>query len=127
MSDGLAAPRLLVGLDLIEIELAGQLQCLGQGLDAQLVAVGADEANLTGTDALVVPVFWLLRRCYGCSLLCNGCVPSCVGDAKSPNRANTHRTRRHATHSSMTRNAPSGGRVGFVDQRQPTSPQLSAR
>jgi len=43
-----------------------------------LAAVGTDEANLTGPDPLVVPVFGLLRRCYGCSLLCNGCVPPVV-------------------------------------------------
>ena len=52
-------------LDEVEILLAGQLERLGQGLDAQLAAVGTDEADLTGADALVVPVFWLLRRCYG--------------------------------------------------------------
>ena len=40
--------------------------------------LGADEAHLTGADALVVPVFGLLRRCYGCSLLCNGLPPPVV-------------------------------------------------
>ena len=49
----------------VEIELASHRERLGEGLDAQLSAVGADEADLTGTNAVVVPVFWLLRRCYG--------------------------------------------------------------
>jgi hypothetical protein len=45
--------------------LAGEGERIGQILDAQLASVGTDEANLTGTDALVVPVLGLLRRCYG--------------------------------------------------------------
>ncbi len=52
-------------LDEVEVELTGQGECIGQGLDTELAAVGADEANLTGTDAIVVPVLRLLRRCYG--------------------------------------------------------------
>ena len=34
-------------------------------LITELAAVCADEANLTGADAIVVPVLRLLRRCYG--------------------------------------------------------------
>ena len=41
------------------------LQRVGKRFDPELAAVGADEANLTGADAVVVPVLWLLRRCYG--------------------------------------------------------------
>ena len=52
-------------LDEVEVLLAGQGEGIGQGLDAELAAVGADEANLTGADAIVVPVLRLLRRCYG--------------------------------------------------------------
>ena len=52
-------------LDQVEIELAGHLEGFGQGLDADLAAVCADQADLTRTDALVVPGLVLLRRCYG--------------------------------------------------------------
>jgi len=45
--------------------LAGEGERIGEVLDAELAPVGADEANLTGTDALVVPMLGLLRRCYG--------------------------------------------------------------
>jgi hypothetical protein len=45
--------------------LAGEGECIGQVLDPELASVGSDEANLTGTDAVVVPMLGLLRRCYG--------------------------------------------------------------
>ena len=46
----------LVGhLDEVEVELPGHGQRLGQGLDADLVAVGADQAHLAGSDAIVDP------------------------------------------------------------------------
>jgi hypothetical protein len=45
--------------------LAGECECIWQVLDAELAAVCADEANLAGADAIVVPVLRLLRRCYG--------------------------------------------------------------
>jgi hypothetical protein len=45
--------------------LACHLERFGQGLDADLAAVRADQADLTRTDALVVPGLVLLRRCYG--------------------------------------------------------------
>ena len=38
---------------------------VGKCFDPELAAVGSDEADLTGADAVVVPVLWLLRRCYG--------------------------------------------------------------
>jgi len=38
-----------------------------------LIAVRADETDLTGSDPIVDPVlFALWRRGYGCSPLCNG-------------------------------------------------------
>ena len=60
--------------DEVEVELTGQCEGLRERLDPELIAVRADEANLTGADAIVVPVLGLLRRCYGRSLLCNGLV-----------------------------------------------------
>jgi hypothetical protein len=36
--------------------LAGEGEGFGQGLDAQLRPVDRDEADLTGADAIVVPV-----------------------------------------------------------------------
>jgi hypothetical protein len=45
--------------------LAGESECIRQVLDTELAAVCADEANLAGADAIVVPVLRLLRRCYG--------------------------------------------------------------
>jgi hypothetical protein len=58
--------------DEIEIQRAGHRQRFGKGLDSDLASIGTDEADLTRTNALVVPGLVLLRRCYGCSLLCNG-------------------------------------------------------
>ena len=63
-------------LDEVELESSGHLQRLGDRLDPQLIAVRADEADLTGPDAVVDAVLFAcvaLRRGYGCSLLCNGC------------------------------------------------------
>ena len=46
----------LVGhLDEVELELPGHGEGLGQRLDADLVAVGSDEAHLAGADAVVDP------------------------------------------------------------------------
>jgi len=45
--------------------LAGEGERIWQILDSKLAAVGADEANLAGANAIVVPVLRLLRRCYG--------------------------------------------------------------
>jgi hypothetical protein len=45
--------------------LTGESERIWQILDSKLAAVGADEANLTGANAVVVPVLRLLRRCYG--------------------------------------------------------------
>jgi hypothetical protein len=45
--------------------LAGECESIWQILDSKLAAVCADETNLTGADAVVVPVLRLLRRCYG--------------------------------------------------------------
>jgi hypothetical protein len=45
--------------------LSGECERIWQILDAKLTSVCADEANLTGADAIVVPVLRLLRRCYG--------------------------------------------------------------
>ena len=47
-------------------------KCVGNRLDPELIAVRADEADLTGTDAVVDPVLCALWRGYGCSPLCNG-------------------------------------------------------
>ena len=52
-------------LDEIEVLLAGESERIWQILDSKLAAVCADETNLTGADAVVVPVLRLLRRCYG--------------------------------------------------------------
>jgi len=41
-------------------------------LNAELVAIGTDEANLSGPDAVVDPVLVTLRGCYDVSLLCKG-------------------------------------------------------
>ena len=43
-------------LDEVEVELPGDRQGLGQRLDAELLTVGVDEADFTGTDAVVDPV-----------------------------------------------------------------------
>jgi hypothetical protein len=45
--------------------LSGEGECIWQILDTELAAVCADEANLAGANAIVVPVLRLLRRCYG--------------------------------------------------------------
>jgi hypothetical protein len=45
--------------------LAGEGERIWQILDSKLAAICADEANLTGANAIVVPVLRLLRRCYG--------------------------------------------------------------
>jgi hypothetical protein len=45
--------------------LAGEGERIRQILDSKLAAICADEANLTGANAIVVPVLRLLRRCYG--------------------------------------------------------------
>jgi hypothetical protein len=45
--------------------LSGESERIWQILDAELASVCADETNLTGADAIVVPVLRLLRRCYG--------------------------------------------------------------
>jgi hypothetical protein len=45
--------------------LSGESESIRQVLDTELAAVGADETNLTGADAIVVPVLRLLWRCYG--------------------------------------------------------------
>ncbi|HSB86521.1 MAG TPA: hypothetical protein VLD86_09435 [Ilumatobacteraceae bacterium] len=45
--------------------LSGEGKRIRQVLDAELTSVGADEADLAGADAIVVPVLGLLRRCYG--------------------------------------------------------------
>jgi hypothetical protein len=61
----------LVGhLDEVEAELAGSGQRLWQWSDAELVAVGTDEPNLSGTDAVVDPGF-VAGGCYRRSLLVN--------------------------------------------------------
>jgi hypothetical protein len=52
-------------LDEIEVLLAGECERIWQILDSKLAAVCTDEANLTGANAIVVPVLRLLRRCYG--------------------------------------------------------------
>jgi hypothetical protein len=45
--------------------LSGESECIWQVLDTELAAVCADETNLTGADAIVVPVLRLLWRGYG--------------------------------------------------------------
>jgi len=45
--------------------LTSECERIWQILDSKLAAVGADEANLAGANAIVVPVLRLLRRCYG--------------------------------------------------------------
>jgi hypothetical protein len=45
--------------------LSGESEGIWQVLDSELAAVCADETNLTGANAIVVPVLRLLRRCYG--------------------------------------------------------------
>jgi len=52
-------------LDEIEVLLSGESERIWQILDSKLAAVCADEANLFGANAVVVPVLRLLRRCYG--------------------------------------------------------------
>src|SRR3954469_11374449 len=52
-------------LDEIEVLLTGESEGIWQILDSKLAAVCADEANLSGANAIVVPVLRLLRRCYG--------------------------------------------------------------
>ena len=54
-------------LDQVEIELAGDVECLGQRLDAELGAVGADETDFAGPDAVVDPRL-VDGRDYWCSL-----------------------------------------------------------
>jgi hypothetical protein len=61
----------LVGhLDEVEAQFASLRQCLGQGLDAQLITFGTDEANLAGADA-VVDLGFVAGGCYRRSLLVN--------------------------------------------------------
>jgi hypothetical protein len=45
--------------------LAGESESIWQILDPKLAAICADEAYLTGANAVVVPVLRLLGRCYG--------------------------------------------------------------
>jgi hypothetical protein len=45
--------------------LAGERERIGQILDSKLAAICSDETNLSGANAIVVPVLRLLRRCYG--------------------------------------------------------------
>jgi hypothetical protein len=45
--------------------LSGERERIWQILDTELAAICADETNLSGADAIVVPVLRLLRRCYG--------------------------------------------------------------
>jgi hypothetical protein len=54
--------------DQVEFETSRHSQCLGNGLDTELVAAGPDESDFTGSDAvvhavLVATLFW--SRCYG--------------------------------------------------------------
>jgi hypothetical protein len=59
-------------LDQIELLLAGPGQRLGQGADPQLLAVGADEEDLAGSDAVVDP-----------DLVCSYVVTCFIGDSSS--------------------------------------------
>jgi len=60
-------------LDEVEIELAGDVECLGQRLDAELRAVWSDESDFAGSDAVVDPRLVGRRRDYWCSLRGKGC------------------------------------------------------
>ena len=122
----------LVGhLDEVEIELTGHGQCLGQRLDADLRAVGADEADLAGPDPVVDPGLVVgRRRSYRRSLLINAQVLLSRADGLRCRRMRRRRTpkttkrtpesrRPHdagdaigSTHRRSTRTHRSGGRVG---------------
>jgi hypothetical protein len=53
----------------VEVELAGDVERLGQRLDAELLAVCGDEANLASPDAIVDPGLIGGRCGYAASLL----------------------------------------------------------
>ncbi len=59
-------------LDKVEVEPTGHPERLRDRFNAELVAIGTDEANLSGPDAVVDPVLVTLRGCYDVSLLCKG-------------------------------------------------------
>jgi hypothetical protein len=70
--------RLVGHLDEVEAELSCSGQRVRQGFDAELVAVGTDEADLTSADAVVDPGF--VGGCYRRSLLVNALLFSlCAG------------------------------------------------
>ena len=52
-------------LDEIEVEASRHPQRVGDRLDPELAAVGTDQTDFTGPDAVVDTVLVALRRCYG--------------------------------------------------------------
>jgi hypothetical protein len=61
--------------DEVEIELPGPSQCFGQGPDADLLTIGADEAYFASADSIVDAGLAVVRRCYRRSLLMNAQKP----------------------------------------------------
>src|SRR5690606_22788438 len=70
-------------LDEVKVEALGEPQRLGDGLDAQLIAVRADQPDLARADTVVDPVLFALSRCYDRSLLCNGFLPWVVANRRT--------------------------------------------
>src|SRR5262249_45144296 len=61
--------RLGGDLDEVEVGIPGDREGLGQGLDADLLTIRADEPYLSGTNPLVDPGLVVRRRSYRRSLL----------------------------------------------------------
>ena len=120
-------------LDEVEVELTGDGECLGQRLDADLRAVGSDEADLAGSDAIVDPGLVGRRRGYCRSLHSKGCSSRVANTAIRKSRR--RRTKSHPCRAcdrgsgstSVDHGAPddrwrSGGRVGRCHTvRSPTT------
>jgi len=59
-------------LDQVEIELAGDVEGLGERFDPELLSIGGDEADLASPDAIVDPGLIGGRCGYAASLLDDG-------------------------------------------------------
>ena len=71
----------------VEVLLLGQLERIGQRLDAELLPVGCDHPHFTGADA-VVDARLGGSGGYGCSLLCNR---SSIREKRTPTKAGVRR------------------------------------